>query len=639
MTLTPPDITPVSIPSTIASYSPVTDIQPFTYRAGTGYTLLLEAMRDFITNTLVPWCQDNFTGLDTSWQTDITQIIAGVNTALSTQSDTVNAALSTQSTTIQTALTTQQDAVNAQLASTLAGLAGGSLTITDPLMHTAISTADSQTRELLDSLYAAKTVVDGLVTLTTTGALSIAELDTHNDARYGAKGTTGYAGSDPVVLDPVLSPSPVDVRPILPPVFPWRDGSARDTSSGDFAVNARRNLWQYTEDLSQTEYATQNATKTPTDTVKVNGITLSRFTGSNFYSSLSSNTSGLGLNLFSVGAYYLVSFYVLPMTDHDVSVIMRSLDTTGSFGHGKRILQPGKLTRISDVKVASSTSQLAAITTPSSGYATNDSTWMMLGNQSASLDCYVGGFQIEKLSDTTGKFNIAAIGDSTIQGAAANSDNIASLETVSYLESLLNTHVFNKGVGGQTTAQMDARWSTDMTPLASVTKWAIIQGGINDLAGARALADIQNNISSMHNKAVTDGMIPVHFTVTPAEEIVTVGQESVRETLNTWIKDTFPFVVDVASLVADPFNPTLLRRTPGGASGWYGDGTHYTADAKRAIAEFSAALIPWNLPQPSPYQPIPATTYTPGGIVMTSPNGTNYRVTVANGGTLTVTAI
>jgi hypothetical protein len=118
------------------------------------------------------------------------------------------------------------------------------------------------------------------------------------------------------------------------------------------------------------------------------------------------------------------------------------------------------------------------------------------------------------------------------------------------------------------------------------------------------------------------------------------GYEAIRVQFNDWLKSTFGNVIDIASVVADPYDAKFLRRTPGGSAGWYGDGTHYTQKAKRAIAEFVAAWSGWDLPTPTPYQKIVATTYTPvGGFIVVSPDGTKYRLTVANGGALTATAI
>jgi len=255
------------------------------------------------------------------------------------------------------------------------------------------------------------------------------------------------------------------------------------------------------------------------------------------------------------------------------------------------------------------------------------------------LDVYVGGFQIEDMG-TTAVDGIAAIGDSTIQGASGSNDAGAARETMGYLAGLLNAVTYNRGIGGNTTANMDARWATDITPLKPMCKYVIIQGGINDIVQGRTLADIQASITSMAAKAATDGFIPVYLTCTPTQSIAAnATYEQMRLDLNAWIKKTFPRVIDIAPVVADPFDTKYLRRTPGGSNGWYGDGVHYTQKAKRAIAEKIAAWN-WELPTPSAYQKITAATWAPyGGVVLVSPNGTKYKLTVADGGALSAVAV
>ena len=465
---------------------------------------------------------------------------------------------------------------------------------------------------------------------------------------------TGFAGSPDFVQQATLSPSPVDKRTIDAPKPGLKVGVRKEigvnpltdkiTLDNDIVAGNRRNLWRYTEDLSNAAYAVASTAAKGTAQITVDGITLTRLTSADFYGSLRSQLTGLGIPLFTTGRRYLLSYYVLSDSDVEKFFWMRYLSTGSVNGHGQKLVQPNKLTRVWELVQATSTTTVARFTNPANGYAdgtAGDLYWLFQGNaDGGALDLYVGGFQVDDVG-TAAVDGIAGIGDSTMQGSSGSTDAQAAREWMGYLAGLLNVHTFNRGIGGNKLTDMDARWATDITPLAPVSKYVIIQGGINDIANGATLATVQGAVTSMVSKAKADGMIPVHLTCTPT---ATIGNnpayESVRTQFNAWLKQTYPNVIDIASVVADPFDPKYLRRTPDGVNGWWGDGTHYAKPAKRAIAEFIAAWPGWEFPKPSPYQKIAATTFTQtGGFVVTSPDGTKYRLTVANGGAISAVAI
>ena len=178
----------------------------------------------------------------------------------------------------------------------------------------------------------------------------------------------------------------------------------------------------------------------------------------------------------------------------------------------------------------------------------------------------------------------------------------ASIEVSRWIESLLNVTVFNRAVSGERTDTMDARWGTDISPLAGRCKYVVIQGGVNDFGQSRALAAVQASVTSMHDKAIADGLIPVHFTCTPATGIIDVaGDEANRKTFNAWLLASGWNVVDIASVV-DPGNSGALTVDAG-------DGTHYGAAAKKAIGIYAASSPIWSFTRPTPYQKVTAATY------------------------------
>jgi lysophospholipase L1-like esterase len=454
---------------------------------------------------------------------------------------------------------------------------------------------------------------------------------------YAGKSATGYAGSAAIIQDATLVPSTVDTRKLVQPLrVPVKQSLDADLFAGQM-----RNQMQYTEDLSNSRYGA-TFTKTPADTIVRNGVTLSRVSASNFYHSISTNWGGNGMAPFVAGKRYLMSYYALGANSGENMFWMRDAGSSGH-GHGKRLVQPNTLTRVWTLIQAASTTAAYAIDDPTLGFTSTTSgfNWAFMGNtDGGAMSMYVGGFQIEQAGDTD-LDGIAGIGDSTMQGSSNSNDNSASREWMGYLEALLNARTFNRGIAGNKLTDMDARWATDITPLKPSCKYVIIQGGINDIGNGATLATVQGAVNSMTTKAKADGFIPVYLTCTPTQVMAAnAGYEAIRVQFNDWLKSTFGNVIDIASVVADPYDAKFLRRTPGGSAGWYGDGTHYTQKAKRAIAEFVAAWSGWDLPTPTPYQKIVATTYTPvGGFIVVSPDGTKYRLTVANGGALTATAI
>lgn len=456
---------------------------------------------------------------------------------------------------------------------------------------------------------------------------------------YSKKTATGYASSPAFIQDATLSPSPVDSRNLE---VPTRKAS-KLIQEADLYTGEKRNLMQYTEDPSNLRWG-GTATKTLADTIVRDGITLTRMSTSNFYHELSTNFSGNGMAPFIVGKRYLASFFAVG-ADTEKFFWMRNMANGSANGHGKRLLQSNRVTRYWALFQATTTSVLAPIHNPALGFGGLDANisgqkWFFQGNaEGNSLNMYVGGLQIEQVEDTA-LDGIAGIGDSTMQGSSGNNDAQASFEWMGYLEGLLNAETFNRGIGGNKLTDMDARWATDITPLKVSSKYVIIQGGINDIGNGATLAGVQASMNSLIGKAKTDGFIPVILTCTPfATGAIDPAKEAIRVAFNAWLKTIHGNVIDIASVIADPYDPKWIRRTPGGAAGWYGDGVHYTRKAKRAIAEAIAAWPGWDLPTPGPYQKVTAAgAPTPGGLVVVSPNGTRYRLAVADDGALTTTS-
>lgn len=376
-------------------------------------------------------------------------------------------------------------------------------------------------------------------------------------------------------------------------------------------MGKRRNLWQYTEDLGSNRYSVDAYTTKQTDTIIVDGITLTRLTATSFYSQLRSQMSGLYLTPFVADHRYLMSCYAVSRSEDDKFIWMKHYLTNGSgYAHdaklvGSRMRRIWKLVQAADA----STIYDGADDNPALAWnaeAIGDPTWFLAG-VTATTEIYLGGFQIDEVSESYVD-GIAMIGDSTMAGSAAKIDLWSSREVSRYIEGLLNVPVYNRAVGGDKYSDMITRWAADITTIKHRCKYVIIQGGLNDFANSVSLATVKADVATLVGYAIADGLIPVLFTCTPTVGIADVAaDEANRVAFNTWLKQTYPNVIDIASVVASPSDASMLNRD----TDWYGDGVHYGLSAKRAIGAYVSAWPGWSFLEPSPYQPIPVATFTP----------------------------
>lgn len=170
----------------IAPFKPLNNITPFTYRDGATYLEILELLRTYIRETIVPFINTNFTELGDEFETQVNLLITEVNSQLDALSLVVTNDLTAQNAEVDqkiTDLTTYvDDAVNSIL--------DGSVSINDALMVTIITNITTNTRILLDSLYVNETDFTALTA--GAGRLSGASLDATyvNESDYAAL-TTG----------------------------------------------------------------------------------------------------------------------------------------------------------------------------------------------------------------------------------------------------------------------------------------------------------------------------------------------------------------------------------------------------------------------------------------------------------------
>jgi lysophospholipase L1-like esterase len=161
---------------------------------------------------------------------------------------------------------------------------------------------------------------------------------------------------------------------------------------------------------------------------------------------------------------------------------------------------------------------------------------------------------------------VVALGDSITAGGLGGSGTSSSLQTwgqsyaalVGVLYGNLIRMVHNAGVPGNTSAQMIARFATDVTPFAPDI--VLILAGTNDLSTTSGitLAQSQANIQALVQMTLAIGAIPILQTIPPRYYGSTIGVSNFQDRMrfNQWIKayainNGFPFVAHHDTLV-DP---------------------------------------------------------------------------------------
>lgn len=374
------------------------------------------------------------------------------------------------------------------------------------------------------------------------------------------------------------------------------------------------NVARYTEDLSWAYHVINNAThgnktnELMTAIVDSKEIVLNRFIGKSFNCLLESKYVNAypSVTPFKTGELYMFSMYVY--SDIDQWFLNRALSVSTSAAHDYKFCPAGKVTRVWGVGKATSAVLLdlgaAATVAYGSGSGANP---CLVSQGHQTFDAYIGGFQIEAISNSSYVDGIAIIGDSTFaisSGGAAtdmgkNFATLSNREVSHTLSGILNCCVFNRAVAGETLAAMDARWATDITAIKPRCKYVIIQGGINDINTGRTLAQMQASVQSMIAKALADGFTDyVLPNITPNSYCAGNSvKEALRLQYNAWLLATYPSKCkDIASVVADALVPKRLRAE------YYSDGIHYGGAAKFAVATYLASVCGFVFESPTAYQ-------------------------------------
>ena len=153
----------------------------------------------------------------------------------------------------------------------------------------------------------------------------------------------------------------------------------------------------------------------------------------------------------------------------------------------------------------------------------------------------------------------------------------------------------NRGIGGQTTSQMLARFRQDV--IALNPKIVVILGGTNDIANGTAARQIEDNLAMMGDLAKAHGIKVVFASITPVSDYhkdadpryeMTKGRPPATiQAINSWIQTLclnggFAWM-DYYSVLADPMGQL--------AADFSDDGLHPNAKGYRVMSPVVIAAI------------------------------------------------
>ncbi len=195
-------------------------------------------------------------------------------------------------------------------------------------------------------------------------------------------------------------------------------------------------------------------------------------------------------------------------------------------------------------------------------------------------DLFAGGLQLEEAPNQTERPAIGVIGTSIDTGTSTLDHRTTDFGWPRWFEGALSVPVFNLAIGGQNSSQLLARFDTDVGPCAPNIKYMILAANVNDMDG-QGVWDFdlyKSNWLSMYNKSLDYGMIPIFVTPERTSTYGTNTSYSNKQDAITWVKATFPMVIDRDEVMQDCFNANLLNER------YDGDHTHPNYAGLRAFA-------------------------------------------------------
>jgi lysophospholipase L1-like esterase len=138
--------------------------------------------------------------------------------------------------------------------------------------------------------------------------------------------------------------------------------------------------------------------------------------------------------------------------------------------------------------------------------------------------------------------------------------------------------VLNRGVNGERSDQIRARWERDVAAASPAA--VIVIAGVNDVYQGRSASQVTSQLRAIYDLA-RDAGIPVVAGSIVAYNTATPAQNAAMHEINAWIRaeaerDPNITFVDTRAAAASPENPDRLRGSP--------DGLHPDIDGYRRMA-------------------------------------------------------
>ena len=187
----------------------------------------------------------------------------------------------------------------------------------------------------------------------------------------------------------------------------------------------------------------------------------------------------------------------------------------------------------------------------------------------------------------------AALGDSITHGGGAVT--VPPSYILYDWETYAGVPVKNLGESGDTTAQLLARFDTDVLPFHPSV--LVIMGGVNDYRLSVSGMESVGNLTAIREKCYEAGITPVFVTPTPInpDVIAHYGQIEVppyewqqnREFINAWVRQQ-DYHIDISDLLTDAYGNLDARYTS--------DGLHPDYEGKKRIGQQIGAYLRANFP-------------------------------------------
>ena len=199
---------------------------------------------------------------------------------------------------------------------------------------------------------------------------------------------------------------------------------------------------------------------------------------------------------------------------------------------------------------------------------------------------------------------VVALGDSTTAGTPLFKSPIEAPpngsgdETSQFAYWLMKAEpawdVRNRGVNGERSDQIRARWTRDVAAASPAA--VVIIAGVNDVYQGRAVEHVTRELRAMYDLAATARMPVIAGSIVPYDT-ATPEQNARMRAINDWIRaeaarDANIEFADTRAAAARADNPDLLRSSP--------DGLHPDSDGYRRMAEALAPAIRTSLRRTSP---------------------------------------